>query len=53
MDEKELYARKAALLKRAVANADQLDVEDERKARMKPAFGEEPENGRLHPDVPL
>jgi hypothetical protein len=31
MDEKELYKRKAALLKRAVANADKLDAGDAKK----------------------
>jgi hypothetical protein len=44
MDEKELYAHKDALLKRAVANADKLDAEDEKKVEIKPVSEHEPEN---------
>jgi hypothetical protein len=43
MDEKELYARKAALLKRAVANADKLDAEDAKKVVIRPGSEGEPE----------
>lgn len=34
MDEKDLYARKASLLKRALTNADQLDAEDAKSASL-------------------
>ena len=44
MDEKELYARKAALLKRAMTIADKLDVEDAKKVLLKPVFEDEPQN---------
>lgn len=38
MDEQEQYTRKAALLKRALLEADDLDAKDAERARAKPVF---------------